>query len=268
MSSSEHKNDQKSITIAVLGGLGNQLFQIATALEYARKYNRKLFLFPIPGNLRPFYWDSILQAYQSHLVNDDGYDAAFREPSFRYTEIPEFQAQRLSVYGYYQSSKYFPTTFQEFKNSLVLPSFHSSLQFQDDIKDKQIVIVHARRGDYLNAISFHGITSDEYYQNALKVIKEKVKNPIFVLMSDDEKFWEMNTVFKEENVLVWRETDELKTLSMMTKGNHFILANSSFSWWGAMLSDRKGLVIAPKSWFGQNGPRDTDDIYEPEWIRI
>jgi hypothetical protein len=153
----------------------------------------------------------------------------------------------------------------------------NAITFSDGIEPKlidkygslfteQSVIVHARRGDYERSAEVHNPQPDSYYQEALIEIKKHVSEPHFILLSDDPSYWSRSSVFKNEKTVVVDESD-IDTLFLLTKSKHFIMANSTFSWWGIYLSNAK-TVITPKQWFGPRGPQNWQDLYEEGWIKL
>ena len=139
----------------------------------------------------------------------------------------------------------------------------------------RVVVVHARRTDYLKSqhnIDFHGPLGTEYYCQALQRITEDVKDPVFLLCSDDPTYW--MTILSDVPALqthpfhILNESSEVATLALLQQFSHFVLANSTFSWWAAWLSESPQRVIAPAKWFGPKGPQHYEDIYEAAWIRI
>ena len=120
-------------------------------------------------------------------------------------------------------------------------------------------------------IDIHNPLSVEYYINATNYISNIIENPIYVLISDDIQFWKDNITsipqFSINNTIFIENESDINTLCLMQQFYHFIIANSTFSWWGTWLAAHKN-VIAPKKWFGPNGPQYYEDIYEQSWIKI
>lgn len=139
-----------------------------------------------------------------------------------------------------------------------------------DIKAKNAVAVHIRRGDYLDFSEKYGdICTKEYYLTAIKVIKARVEKPIFYFFSDDIKWVKDN--FREENAMyiephMFDDYQNWYDMYLMSECKHNIIANSSFSWWGAWLNNNKNkIVIAPKKWVNAES---MEDICPENWIRI
>jgi hypothetical protein len=137
------------------------------------------------------------------------------------------------------------------------------------------VSVHIRRGDYVtnshtNAV--HGTCSLEYYENAINYISEKVKAPHFFVFSDDYK-WALEN-FKNRSypvTCISNNADKnYEDLTLMYNCKHHIIANSSFSWWGAWLNPNEDkIVIGPKQWFkSKKQSTDTKDVMPKEWVKM
>ena len=135
------------------------------------------------------------------------------------------------------------------------------------------VSVHVRRGDYVNdpkTNAYHGTCSLDYYKKAVEIIRNKVKDPVFFIFSDDAEWVKKNFNIDEQQVLV-SEPEKLsltEELKLMASCRHSVVANSSFSWWGAWLNNNnEKMVIAPQKWFA-DPLIDTSDLIPSAWIRI
>jgi hypothetical protein len=133
------------------------------------------------------------------------------------------------------------------------------------LNSPQTVIVHARREDYMQLASIHNPLPESYYITALEEMQQHVQDPFFVLMSDDMNYWKESLLFQNKPHVMFDES-EITCLYMMSRSQHFIMANSSFSWWGVFMAIKADNVIAPRQWFGPDGPQDWQDIYEEGWI--
>ncbi len=259
----------KSVGVMFLGGLGNQLFQAATAIAYSKKYNKQLTLPDKSVGSRPtIYYKSFMYNLQQYVYKHSP-GKIWKEPSFSYTEIPK---ENDILYGYFQSSKYFNDVSGEIRTLFdpnpivknVVSQKYADLLASSDKK----VVIHVRRGDYLAGgnQSVHAITTDKYYKDAIELMKKKVENPEFMVFSDDLD-WCKGQEFFEGATFVDEKTDYL-ALHLMSQFKHYIIPNSTFSWWATWLGTPAETVIAPDRWFGPNGPQDYQDIYESHWIRI
>jgi hypothetical protein len=268
-----------------MGGLGNQMFQIATAYALSKdlktifpKSYRNLdcgFDFdgcytPLQGHTSAKYKNNFFKNFK--LLETKPYHD-FQEPSFSYTEIPLVPTYGggLTLKGYFQSEKYFKNYRDELIKLFDFP-FEITKNVHPFIMNfdlENVVGVHVRRGDYINPPSkedFHfNLGKSEYYKKAMNILGA---DKIFIFISDDIKWCKEN--FKGKNIFYSPFTNELEDLYLLSRCKHKIIANSSFSWWGAYLSKWKWLstcVIAPENWFGPKGPKDTQDLIPTHWVK-
>jgi hypothetical protein len=168
--------------------------------------------------------------------------------------------------GYWQTEKYFsdikPTLLNDFK----FPAFNDekNAQLLETMSKYYTVSIHVRRGDYLNGFP---LMTPEYYEKAMAVFNREYKQVFYIVLSNDVE-WSKNNIQFENGVYVdWNTGREsYKDMQLMTLCNSNIIANSSFSWWGAWLNphpDKK--VIAPSVWLNDI---ETPDIYCENWIII
>lgn len=242
--------------VKVSGGLGNQLFQIATGLAYAKRTNKIFKILLSKDNPRGFHWNETLKDYQQYIVDktENVNIITYKEPCFNYREIPDFK-QSVILEGYFQSSKYFPRL---------------NLEIHVEPREKlseNCVIVHARRGDYCSnswMISYHNPQPDSYYERARDHMNMNIENVRYILLSDDPRYWRSSKVFEDCDHQIIDE-NMYDTLSILTSGNNFIMSNSTFAWWGVYLSKNKGITVAPKEWFGPSFREKWNSIYEDTW---
>lgn len=279
----KYYQDFSSVFVNCLGGLGNQIFQIANGFVYAKKYNKSFFLSKSWNGLskeRPSYWDSVLQSCKDNLCEKDEFknSTLYKESKFNYSLIP-FIEGNVSFEGYFQSETYFEDYSEDLRKFLnIYPKKDNSKDIiSRDVISKEIVAIHIRRGDYLKHPEFHTILTKTYYDEAKKIIEEKLGyRPNYKYFSEDTKW--VNEQFKddlnEDDEVVLPKSD-IEEFQEMINCDHFILANSSFSWWASWFSDfdRKipQIVIAPKEWFGvymKSQNQDWSSVYRKHWIQI
>lgn len=232
------------------GRLGNQLFQIAATVGFALKNDYK-FLLPPSWKYR-----SNFSIFDSNYGDADP-TIQYQEPNFHYTKIdlPNQYGQVINLYGYFQSYKYF-----EKFSDIIHNIFNLKTQ------DEDICFIHVRRGDYIGQAGYHTNLTLDYYREAIDYM---LSNGItkFKIFSDDLD-WCREHFFNYDNVSFSTNVNEIDDLTEMSNCRAAIIANSSFSWWGAYLSKSK-LVVAPKNWFGPlYHYYNTEDIYLPEWKQI
>ncbi len=232
------------ITCDLIGRCGNQLFQIATTCAHAWRMGEK---FAFPRRAIGSYTGEV---YFPRLpVVPPVRFPVYAEPSHSYTPIPDLH--HVKLHGYWQSEKYF----KDYRDK-VIELFH--VPIQSDMK--QYVSVHVRRTDYLEMTDKHPPITKEYIHAALEHFGKDYE-PLF--FSDDIKWCQDN--FKGS---FCTNTHPVQSIGIMASCSHNIIANSSFSWWGAWLNPNPDkIVIAPSVWFGPgNAHLDHTDIYCEKWI--
>ncbi len=296
------------IVIKLQGGLGNQMFQYAAANALSVKYKCRLFLgldllnknisgaqtitqrtyqLNIFKNINPRFASSEQTSSFQHSSKANNFFKKIGWPykkNYQETQMgfaPEFNDLKPPVLlsGYFQSEKYFSNISQSIRRDFTftpLPSNDQNISNEQYIQSRLTVSVHVRRGDYIedkaiNAI--HGTCSIEYYKNAFAYFQKQLPGVDFVFFSDDPA-WVENTFLQHlpGSILIQNNdgADSWKDMYLMSKCNHHIIANSSFSWWGAWLNDRKDkIVIAPKIWFADKTKNESiNDLIPEGWIRL
>jgi len=195
------------------------------------------------------------------------------EPCSRF--CPEISKIKNSCYlsGVWQSEKYFEDIKDIIKKELTLrnrPTKETEVWIKK-IAGCNSVSLHIRRGDYVsNPIinQKHGVCDLDYYKKAIKIISEKEKDTIFFIFSNDIKWAKDNLKLDRPVYFVSNKIiPDYEELIIMSKCKHNIIANSSFSWWGAWLNNNpEKIVIAPQKWF--NVSIDTSDLIPNDWTRI
>jgi hypothetical protein len=269
--------------IGHFGRLGNQLFQFAGTIGIARKLGYEV-KFPI---------ENVTTPVREHFSDGKTLDIVFDIP--KVFNIPsELLAPRADIQldgsagelgfhfdkslfsikdstdlsGYLQTDKYFAHVEDEMRSTL---TFHESIQSQANAifpkLDYPVVGVHLRRGDYQNQQQFHPVCGIEYYAEAFKHFQDG--NYYILVFSDDIQYCE-KLFGQQENLLYSKGIDPYLDLCLMSICDHNIIANSSFSWWGAWLNKNPNKrVIAPKRWFGPAySQHELDDLYCKNWIKL
>jgi hypothetical protein len=187
----------------------------------------------------------------------------------------DLEAGTIVIEGYWQSFKYFEPYEDVIRTEFTFktgPDMQNARMIEE-IQDVQSVAVHVRRGDYItnpNNFASLGLCPLEYYEDANDFIEQHVKNPHFFIFTDDPEWAREHMKFSGPTKVVDHNLGkaDYEDLRLMTHCRHFIIANSSFSWWGAWLaSNPDKIVIAPKTWF-------MTDSFPPEdripggWIRL
>ena len=283
------------VVAQIIGGLGNQLFQYATARALAQRLGLPLAL-DISGfdqyPLRRFQLDrfrvSIRRASMTDLFLLNGQHRFYRtiiprnwqfyviqEAVHHYHEIQiPNNFRKLYLLGYWQSEKYFQQIADLIREEIRLPDEPKGLNADllAQIQNTDAVSIHVRRGDYITnpiAAAWHGACELDYYQRAIAYIEKQTQRPQFYIFSDDIPWVKANLHINHPTTYVdHNANDPCEDLRLMSACKHFIIANSSFSWWGAWLAEySQKIVIAPKRWFLTPDKNDRDQVPET-WIRM
>ena len=270
------------VTIHLMGGLGNQLFQIATAYAYAKDNGLELAL---PSSWldrvdRPPLWNSYLDISKwKNIIQEDYYHNApwliISEADFEFKPIPvpPNHAWLCKLFGYFQSSLYFSKYTDELR-VLLQPSPLLVAESQTNLKDACIedydswIVSHVRRGDYVNYSDYHLVCSPQYYKGA-KILIEKRSGVKKVCWITDDFDWVHSNLYTYGDVIL--SGDSSVDFTNLTQFRHMILSNSSYSWWACWLNPRDykdRIICCPNRWFGSSGPSKYETIYEPSWLRI
>ena len=180
----------------------------------------------------------------------------------------EFKLDSVIYDGYWQNLKYFSKDIHK-KLIFKKPSDKKNLEILDIIKSTNSISVHIRRGDYLNNISVYGnICTSEYYNKAINLISQKVKDPEFFFFSDDINWVKENLEVNKSHYIDWNHGDNSYIdMYLMTQCKHIIIANSTFSWWGAYLNNNDNkVVVCPHKWF--NEEINEINLIPVDWIKI
>lgn len=217
------------ITFSQLGNygrLGNQLFQIASTIAYAKRY-RQEYCFP----RFQYYYDFNCK----FDIKNIEVQSVIREGSeLDYVPVQSYMPQmgNVDLIGYFQSELYF----KDFKKEILDI-------FKTEPQDLKSGMVHVRRSDYLEKQNYHPTQSLDYYKKGMDLLGFDH----YYCFSDDIQWCEEN--LKDPRITFVKGTTEIQDLKLMMKCAGGVIANSSFSWWGAYLSESKKVVI-PRNWFG------------------
>ena len=274
------------IGIKIKGGLGNQLFQYAIAKAFSLELKRKFKL-----DISIFEWYT-LHNYSLHHFNIQSdfytpeskwkmklkkllYTVVFynedQHPFHHNPNLIDIKSDFLFLEGYFQSQKYFIKFENEIRTdfqitSTLKPKTIDTLAFMQSV---DAVSIHFRRGDYVgNAV--HDTDTTEYYNKAMQLIESNIKKPVYFLFSDDIPWVKKNfkTNFETHYIDFNDASTNFEDLKLMSSCQHNIIANSSFSWWGAWLNTNPNkTVIAPKIWFNDEKVT-THDIIPENWIKL
>lgn len=274
--------------IEVAGGLGNQMFQYAYYLLIKNRFgNARLFIssdnwehkggfeltkiFDI--QYEPTLWERI---YHKGKIFRKLFTLTHRRYQGRNFQVQQSDLNPPSHYGYFygtwQSEKYF------YDKQLILDSFRfdesllseQTRKVAEELKDEISISVHIRRGDYLSqqfSAGFGNCCPLDYYERAIDIICKEIVKPRFVFFSDDMD-WVSKNLHVPNSIYVNHNhgADSWQDMFLMSQCDHNIIANSTFSWWGAWLnSNCDKIVIAPQRWWSSI---DNDDVVPASWIRV
>lgn len=257
--------------LGIIGRLGNQMFQYATLRGIADKHGYE---FTIPeSNFQDEWTDhQLFEVFNLPNLKSKGRvpDRFIQERQFNYDpELVDQCPDNVSLYGYFQTERYFYH---------IADSIREDFTFkQDVIKNceevmgsiKNPISLHVRRTDYVEKSQDHPPCGLDYYEEALSRFDSD--RPV-VIFTDDIGWCKNQNIFKPDRFLISETQNNVYDLCMMTMCSDYIIANSSFSWWGAWLSKNPNpQVIAPKRWFGTTGytaKNNTEDIVPDRWTKI
>lgn len=286
------------VTCKIMGGLGNQLFQIFTTIAYSIR-NDITVIFPYIYQLdekRHSYWNSFLTDISNNttlnpewkLNNNHLFSIPiYRENTFHFQEIPKV-AISFQLFGYFQSYKYFIHEQEQIFRSIRLREQQQSIlneysRFFVDFENVTYISLHFRLGDYILLQDHHPILSLKYYKKSIDYIlsflscSRKIKIVYFCEENDNgivfENMNKLKSYFKEENIEFLKVKDDIpdwKQLLIMSMCHHNIIANSTFSWWGAYFNaNQNKLVCYPSIWFGVKKENYIlNDLFPSNWKKI
>jgi hypothetical protein len=290
------------IIVKIIGGLGNQMFQYAFGYAMASKLKTELKLditnfenyslrkyelglYDLKDNFASkdeieyikYQHENFLQKLGRKLLKKPKKLSSnyYKEKTFSHDENANSLKGDLYLDGYWQSQKYFEHYSDTLLNIFQIrnPLHKITREYEIKIKKTYSVSIHVRRGDYVanpRTNNVHGTCSLDYYKNTISMIMAKIHKPKFFIFSDDLLWTKENFNFLsgKEFIETHKEVPDHEQIYLMSQCKHNIIANSSFSWWGAWLNQNPNkIVIAPKRWF--NDPSiDTSDLIPKSWFRI
>ena len=259
------------VYILLDGRIGNNLFQIATAISLAHENDTDFLV--IPGNYYTpdsCWLRDYLKQFENNILRKvkiidyiPSEAKVYKESGFHYEKIP--YQDNILLDGFFQTEKYFNPQvvrdlFQiddETRNYIVNKYGH--------LLNDEITSIHVRRGDYLKESDNFAVCSYNYFKKAIKYIGKKKK---FLIFSNDIPWCKKK--FQGENFFFSEQESPVVDLYLQSFCTNHIISNSSFSWWGAWLNESSSkIVIYPSPWFGvAYSDKDTSDLIPSEWIEI
>jgi|SaaInl8_200m_RNA_FD_contig_41_2269409_length_3092_multi_3_in_0_out_0_3 hypothetical protein len=280
------------ITVRLNGGLGNQMFQYAMAKALASHNNTKLVLDTNEFDtydLRDLELDKynikaevinknyVLKKIIKKLRLDKLFPTYYVEKSLKYDSNIKDLNNDIYLEGYFQNERYFLDIRDELLKDFTIKDSLSSYtqQIEKEIFDEDVsVSLHIRRGDYIsdtNTNNVHGTCDLEYYKKAMNLMKGKYNNIKYFIFSDDISWVKDN--LKILNAIYIDSKEKRiphEDIYLMSLCSHNIIANSSFSWWGAWLNrNNDKVVIAPERWFiDEKMYEQSSEIVSKSWLKI
>lgn len=292
------------IVVKLMGGLGNQMFQYAAARSLAlrhgvplkldlsflesdqvgytrRAYNLDHFcltsekaasgeICDVTSRGKLAFFGTVGRFFQNKIE----WNKKYCEKSFHFD--PQLLSQPDNVYleGYWQSERYFIDVSDIIRKDFTVENLltDKNLELADEIHGVNSVSLHVRRGDYVineKNRAFHGGCSLGYYRNAEEMVEQTIIDPHFFVFSDDPRWVADNLKLRHPARYISHNGSMAhEDLRLMSFCRHHIIANSTFSWWGAWLSaGTNKLVIAPDHWFSDPSI-NTVDLIPSGWLRL
>ena len=272
------------LSCQLMGGLGNQLFQIFTIISYSIEFNHSYFFFneeyTIGCTKRITYWNTLLNKVV--LFNKEknvNFHLILKEdPEYTTKTILDFPIDKnILLYGYFQSYKYFHSHYNKIYELLEIEKKKqevlSKCVYYNKLFLNSCCSIHFRIGDYLQLQDYHNILTLDYYKNALLKVnvsfvlyfceekdKKRVKKMITLLrlLFPSIFFYKIHSSFSD-----WEQ------LLIMSLCKDNIIANSTFSWWGSYFNSNKDKIVCyPKQWYGPKKNVSTKDLFPTNWVVV
>lgn len=278
------------ITCNLMGGLGNQLFQIFTTIAYGIKSNNQFRFLNVETlgagstTVRHTYWTTLLSKLRPFLLKEFPKVRLFKEDGFPFKElnVQEMRQTDVLLYGYFQSYKYFQAHYDIICRVIDLNKTREELMTKLNMTREHFVnmiSMHFRIGDYKKIQEYHPLATYEYYDRSLEYMRNTHPSVSFTVLyfcEDDDMADVMNIInrlsakypeykfTRDENAL-----EDWEQLLLMSCCHHNIIANSSFSWWAAYFNTHADKIVCyPSVWFGAIAKNDTRDLCPPQWLRV
>tara|TARA_B100000900_G_scaffold411605_1_gene431639 strand:+ start:4338 stop:5120 length:783 start_codon:yes stop_codon:yes gene_type:complete len=250
------------------GRFGNQMFQYAALKGIAKKNNYDFCIPSGPKNEGDFYDEEnqhkLFIAFNVNVESVDNFSAPYaQESSFNFDkELFENCEDNVNLYGFFQTEKYFKHIEDEIRKDFTFKKDWLE-PCKESFEDKEYIGLHIRRTDYVQKQSYHPLCTLDYYERALK----KLPNIPVIIVSDDPEWCGKQELFKPNRFFISDSSSNIIDMCILSLCKYHIIANSSFSWWGAWLAESEK-VIAPKIWYGSQANLDDSDLVPQHWERI
>ncbi|AIT08976.1 hypothetical protein LO80_02610 [Candidatus Francisella endociliophora] len=277
--------------VKIQGGLGNQMFQYAFYMSLKQKYkdccidirdfetytqHNGFELDRVFENIRQSislcrckrkFFRSLFSKFLNRFIKY--HKNYFSQDDFGFNK-KYYNKDNCYLDGYWQSEKYFKSVEKQIREIFKFQTLDDkNAKILEEYKNRSLVSIHVRRGDYINHPLHGDICNLDYYNNAIDIIKSRVESPHFFVFSDDIE-WCKQCLDIEDVTYICTNTgsDSYRDMQIMSICKHNIIANSSFSWWGAWLNQNsEKIIIAPNRWFNDDSINQSD-ICPESWIKI
>jgi hypothetical protein len=280
-----------TINVWLMGGLCNQIFMIFATVSYAidNMINFNL----ISHNDKTMndtrtYWNNLLEGFKDNVNADTSEMYTYYEPSHTFNKIPDVLSQtKFKLMGYFQSHKYFQHNYDKIIAMMNLRDRQKEVKNKYSyFFDKKTIAMHFRIGDYYGLQYYHCIKTPQYYISALNTLEKSLKdngeniedyNILYFCQKGDIPVIHdyLNIIRDNSNkqykfISIDHDIPDWEQLLLMSVCNHFIIANSTFSWFGAYFcEDRSKIVCYPSVWFGPGyTDKKTHDMFPSAWKMI
>jgi len=273
------------ISCVLMGGLGNQLFQIFATIAYALE-NNKPFAFIYTEYLggvgqtikRKTYWDSFLLSLKIFTHKTIHQMPIQKEKGFEYSKLdPVGEENDLMLFGYFQSYRYFDSYFQTICRLIKLDKIKLELM-RNYSCDCNHISMHFRLGDYKDLADYHPVLDYIYYEKALEFIVSSTDKRCVLYFCEEQDNEDVQKTIEKlkiqfSKVTFTKANDSLsdwEQMIMMSCCKYNIIANSSFSWWAAFLNQSPDKEVCyPEKWFGsKNEHLNTRDMFPDKWHKF
>jgi hypothetical protein len=250
--------------LAKYGQLGNQMFQYALLVGVKHKINADIVIDP-EVKQRSYLFDFF--NLEECIIRKHPTFSIYQEKHYHFDPDVFSIDENTNFRGYFQTEKYFQHCCDIIKKEFTFKKEISSRvdSFLKTYEKKVKVSLHVRRGDYLAHPDAHPLCTKEYYNNAIRILDGD--NVVFICTSDDIEWCKEN--LKLPNI-IYNKQDLAHDMCLISKCDHHIIANSTFSWWGSWLSNNENKkIISPSIWFGKRySDWDVKDLYCSNFIKI
>ena len=279
------------ITCNLMGGLGNQIFQIFATISYGIKSNKPFKFFNVKKlgggstTIRYTFWETFFSNLNPFLISEIPLNIeVVREKGFTYNVIPikNNPSQNIMLYGYFQSYKYFHDNYNQICRLIGLEKMKDILLKKINFSNEYLsncTSMHFRIGDYKKIQHYHPLATYEYYERALTHIQrvnlninynilyfcedDDIEDVLIIINKLSDKFSDYSFNRGTNTLEDWEQ------MLLMSCCHNNIIANSSFSWWSAYFNSWQDKIVCyPSVWFGEVAKIDTKDLCPQEWVKI